>query len=129
MLAISPRDETVGAYAEHGALDIEVLAMGYLRSPEGKRTRHIPALERIGADMRTLGVRAYWAQLPGNMPGACDCRERVILLARWMATARGEFVTRVLAHELGHIMAGNCEQRADRWQLRLYGSMLVSEWD
>lgn len=108
-------------------IDLDYARCGYLTLPSG-RPRPLLSIETLAADAQRLGARLFWADLPPDRAGACDCLQRRIYLARWIAPARGPFLRRVLTNELAHITVGPNEERARWWQWRVYGDLLLPVW-
>lgn len=101
-------------------VDLSLALDGYLRSPDGRRTRHVLGLDRIARDTLSAGATVLWADTPNNNAGHCLCDAGVILLAPWLINCRPWFIRDVWSHELAHILVGPSQHRARLWQWLRY---------
>lgn len=97
--------------------DLDLAEAGYLRSPDGKRVRHVLGLDRIAQEARSCGCLMYWADLGPRQAGWADCPQNRIVLAAWLFDAWPWYFRLVVIEEVGHLIIGTCEELVTRWRM------------
>jgi len=112
----------------HAEIDLDLMARGWWRSPDGRHIRVIYGLDVVARDILSVGGTAVWG-VP--IRGAISCVylwQRLIVVAPRLYAHQPWYCRLVWSHELGHLLVGRSEERVMCWQRGRYGDMVTPVW-